>query len=317
MLKLFFHLLTLSGQLISTPIYMIHDALGIDKEAREASSQPRLFSLQMQYLQVENAEFKKLSHQSLGLRQSDASLLFTLPLNPQFGLLLSTGYVGVNVLWDHTQPKVGDPQSLLGYATFQDKSFYNYLMLSLGAYTVSLTNWQWSVMFSSLVDPENLEIGYSLHQAVLSGKYQATRQLSVVFGMINETGLHQEKAWPLIGASYKPNDQVTIHCIYPLNFSLEYKCTSVCDFGAAYRLTRFRKKLPKNHLASSEGIFEYQGREIEGNIKLSPWPGSFIKAFYGWSLGNDISLADSHNTQSTSYPFKTSVFFGGSAIISF
>ncbi|EPP37072.1 hypothetical protein CP10881SC42_0520 [Chlamydia avium] len=313
---MFFHLLTLAGQLISTPIYIIHDACGIDKEAYEAP-QPRPFSLQMQYLQIENADFKKLPHQSLGLCQSDASLLFTLPLTPQFGLLLSTGYVGVDIHWDHTQPSEEDPKSLLGYATFQDKSYYNYLMFSLGAYTVSLTNWQWSVVFSSFLDPENLEIGYGLYQAVLSGKYQATPQLSAIFGVINETGLHQEKAWPLLGASYKLNDQLTINCIYPLNFSLEYKCTSVCNFGTAYRLTRFRKKLPKNNLSSSEGIFEYQGREIEGNIKLTPWPGSFIKAFYGWSLGKDISLADSHNNQSTSYPFKTSIFFGGSAVVTF
>ncbi|WP_348663847.1 hypothetical protein [Chlamydia vaughanii] len=316
MLKLLFHAMTLAGQLISTPIYIIHDACGIDREAREAAPKPRPFSFQTQYLQVENADFKKLPNQSLGFRQYDASLLFTLPLTQQSGLLLSTGYVGTDIRWDNAQPIVGDANSL-GYYTFQDKSYYSYLLFSLGAYTLSLKNWQWSVVFSALLDPENVEIGYGLYQAVLSGKYQATEQLSVIFGMINETGLHQEKAWPLLGATYKPNDRLTINCIYPVNFSVEYKCTSVCDFGAAYRLTRFRKKLRTNPLSSSEGIFEYQGREIEGSVKLTPWPGSFIKAFYGWSIGSDISLADGHNNNCTNYPFRSSAFFGGSAMVAF
>ncbi|MEF9519787.1 hypothetical protein SBV45_05280 [Chlamydia crocodili] len=316
MLKLLFHVMTLAGHLLSTPIYIVHDACGVDKEARDACPKPRPFSLQTQYLQVESADFKKLPNQSLGYRQFDATFLCTLPLTPQSGILFSTGYVGANILWDNTQPVPGDPNSL-GYYTFQDKSYYSYILLSAGAYTLSLKNWQWSVVLSSLIDPENMEAGYGLYQAVLSGKYQATQQLSVIFGVINETGLHQEKAWPLLGATYKPNDKLTINCIYPVNFSVEYNCTSVCDFGAAYRLTRLRKKLHSNDLASSEGIFEYQGREIEGNVRLCPWPGSFIKLFYGWSIGSDISLADSHNNNVTNHPFKSSAFFGGSAVLSF
>ncbi|SGA26362.1 hypothetical protein [Chlamydia abortus] len=316
MLKLLFHVMTLAGHLLSTPIYMIHDACGIDKETREASPKPHPFSLQTQYLQVEKADFKKLANQSLGYRQFDTTVLCTLPITSQTGAIFSTGYVGARILWDNAQPVVGDPNSL-GYYTFQKKSYYSYILLSAGVYTLSLKNWQWSAVVSSLIDPENIEAGYSLYQAVISGKYQATQQLSVIFGVINETGLHQEKAWPLLGATYKPSDKLTINCIYPVNFSVEYNCTSVCDFGAAYRLTRLRKKLHPNDLPSSRGIFEYQGREIEGNVKLYPWPGSFVKLFYGWSIGSDISLADSHNNNVTSYPFKSSAFFSGSAVLSF
>ncbi|AAP05041.1 hypothetical protein [Chlamydia caviae] len=316
MLKLLFHVMTLAGHLLSTPIYIVYDACDIDKETLDTRPKQLPFSLQTQYLQVENADFKKLPNQSIGYRQFDTTCLCTLPITPQSGMLFSTGYVGANILWNNTQPVVGD-QNSLGYYTFDDKSYYSYVLLSTGFYTLSLKNWQWSVVFSALLDPENVEAGYGLYQAILSGKYQATPQLSVIFGMINETGLHQEKAWPLLGATYKPNDKLTINCIYPINFSVEYSCTSVCDFGAAYRLTRFRKKLHANNLSSSKGIFEYQGREIEGSVKLIPWPGSFIKLFYGWSIGSDISLADSHNNNLTNYPFKSSTFFGGSAALSF
>lgn len=43
MLKLLFHVMTLAGHLLSTPIYIIHDACGIDKETREASPKPHPF----------------------------------------------------------------------------------------------------------------------------------------------------------------------------------------------------------------------------------------------------------------------------------
>lgn len=316
MFKLLFQLITFAGHVLSTPIFILQDALGIDQKSCESSS-PKAVSCQTQYIQVQDAPFSHLQGQTLGYRQYDATLLCTLPLTTQSGLLFSTGYVGAKICWEGpTALPLGTPQTL-GLATFQDKSYYSYMLFSFGAYTLAMKNWQWSVIFSGLIDPENVEVGYGLYQGVLSGKYQATDRLSAVFGVINETGLHQEKAWPLVGVTYKFDDNLTLNCIYPTNFSLEYRCTSVCDIGAAYRLTRFRKKLPKNSLPSAQGIFEYQGRAIEANIKLTPWPGSFIRGFYGWSLGSDISLADDHNNNKNTYPFKSSAFFGGSVKISF
>ncbi|EPP34353.1 hypothetical protein CP10139811_0373 [Chlamydia ibidis] len=316
MFKVLFHVLTFAGHLVSTPIYIIHDACGVDQEVFKKAC-PYPFSVQAQYLEVKDADFKDLKNQTIGYQQYDSSFLATLPITQQSGFLFSVGYLGTRVRWQANDSLSKSDVNAIGYLTFQDQSHYNYISTSFGAYTLSLKNWQWSVLFSGLFDPSHFNIGYGLYQAVVSGKYQATEQLSVVFGVINETGLHQEKAWPLLGATYKPNEKLTLNCIYPVNFSIEYQCTSVCNFGAAYRLTRFRKKLPTNKLPSSRGIFEYQGREIEGNIKLTPWPGSFIKLFYGWSVGSDISLADSHNNNMTAYPFKSSPFFGGSAVISF
>ncbi|WP_201456766.1 hypothetical protein [Chlamydia sp. 17-3921] len=316
MFKLLFQLITFAGHVLSTPIFILQDALGIDPKSCETSP-PKAISCQTQYLQVNNANFKHLKEQTLGYRQYDATILCTLPITMQSGLLMSTGYVGANILWNSLSTfPIEDPKTL-GFTTFQDKSYYNYILLSVGAYTLSMKNWQWSVMFSGLLDPENFKVGYGLYQGILSGKYQATDKLSAVFGVINETGLHQEKAWPLIGVTYKFNENLTLNSIYPTNFSLEYHCTPVCDLGVSYRLTRFRKKLPKNNFSSSLGIFEYQGRAIEANVKLTPWPGSFIRGFYGWSLGSDISLADDHNNNKNTYPFKTSAFFGGSAKIAF
>ncbi|SPN73576.1 hypothetical protein C10C_0407 [Chlamydia serpentis] len=316
MFKLLFHLAAFAGHILSTPIFIFQDACGIDEENYK-NPPPRPFSTQVQCLQVNDAKFKKLPHQTIGYRQYDGTFLCTIPLTEHSGLLFSTGYIAADIKWKSSIPLSETDPNGLGLATFRDKSFYNYVLLSLGAYTVSLKNWQWSVILSGLLDPENIEMGYGLYQGVLSGKYQATDKLSAVFGVINETGLHQEKAWPLVGVSYKATDQLTFNCIYPVNFSIDYRATPVCDLGLAYRLTRFRKKLHKNHLSSSRGIFEYQGREIEANVKLTPWPGSFVKGFYGWSIGNDISIADDHNNNKSSHSFKTAAFFGGSAVINF
>ena len=316
MLKVFFHTMTLLGHVLSTPIYIVGDACGKDRD--EYRNPPlKAFSLESQFLQIEKADFKTLPNQSLGYRQADTLLFATLPVTDMSGFLLSARYLGAELLWESSKElQTSDPHAL-GYFAFQDKSFYQYVTLSAGAYTMALANWQWSVLFSGMLDPENVEIGSGLYQVILSSKYHASEVFSVVMGVINEVGLHDTQAWPLLGFSYKPEANLTVNCIYPVNFSAEYQCTSVCDLGVAYRLTRFRKKFPKNSLATSEGIFEYSGREIEGNIKLIFWPGQTLKVFGGYSIGNDISLANPHNEDEKVYKFGSSLFFGGSAYFHF
>lgn len=294
MFKTLFHCLTLAGQLISTPIYIIYDALNVDTQiCRNTPSLP--ISIQTDYLQVNEANFTNLKNQSIGYRQYDLSCLCTLPMTSQSGILLSSGYTLTNISWDSSSTlQYHDPKAL-GYFTFKTAPNYHYVQFSVGTYTLAIKNWQWSVMLSSLLDPQHPAINYGLYRAILSGKYHTSDELSVVFGCIQEIGLHQRNFWPILGASYKPTNKLTIDCIYPLNFSLKYQCTNVCDLGAAYRLTRFLKKLPKNSLSSSQGLFEYEGREIEVNMKLIPWPGSFVKLCAGWSLGHAISLANAQN----------------------
>lgn len=316
MFKILFHCIVLAGQLISTPIYIIYDAFNIDTQiCREHSPFP--VSNQADFLQVNEANFTNLKNQSIGYRQYDLSCMCTFPMTARSGFLLSSGYTLANISWNTLSPlQLHDPQAL-GYFTFKDAPHHHYVQLSVGAYTLAIKNWQWSMMISSSLDPQHLAVNYGLYRAIFSGKYQTSEELSVVFGCIQEIGLHQRKFWPILGASYKPTKKLTIDCIYPLNFSLKYQCTNVCDLGAAYRLTRFLKKLPNNSLLSSQGVFEYQGREIEANIKLIPWPGSFIKLFGGWSLGHAISLANAHNEDKQTHHFQPSTFFGGSAMISF
>ncbi|MBQ8498469.1 hypothetical protein [Chlamydia sp.] len=316
MLKILFHSMTLLGHLLSTPIYIVGDACGKDRD--EYKNPPlTAFSVESQFLQIGNADFKTLPSQSLGYRQADTLFFATLPVTDMSGFLLSARYLGAEVLWKSSKKLQNTDPQALGYLAFQDKSFYQYVTLSAGAYTLALNNWQWSVLFSGIVDPESMEIGSGLYQFILSSKYHTSDVFSLVMGVINEVGLHDKQAWPLLGFSYKPEDRLTINCIYPVNFSAEYQCTSVCDLGVAYRLTRLRKKFPKNSLKTSEGIFEYSGREIEGNIKLIFWPGQSLKLFGGYSLGNDISLANPRNEDEKTYKFGSSLFFGGSANLHF
>lgn len=316
MFKILFHCLVLAGQLISTPIYIIYDALNVDTQICRNHA-PLPISTQIDYLQVNDANFTNLKHQTLGYRQYDCSCMCTFPMTPLSGVLLSSGYTLAEISWNSLISLRIDHPDSLGYLTFQKNPKHHYAQFSIGAYTLAIKNWQWSFMLSSSLDPQHLTLNYGLYRAIFSGKYQTSEELSVVFGCIQEIGLHQKKFWPIIGASYKPTDKFTIHCVYPLNFSLTYQCSNVCDLGAAYRLTRFLKKLPQNQLPSSQGIFEYQGREIEANVKLIPWPGSFIKISAGWSLGHAISLSNAYNEDKQTHHFQPSAFFGGSAMISF
>lgn len=316
MFKILFHCLTLTGQLISTPIHIIYDVINVDPQCcREISSYP--LSAQVHYLQINDAAFSNLDYQSIGYRQYDASCMYNLHLTSHTGLLFSSGYSLTHIDWKTSQPLTPDTPASLGYDTFQKHPELHYCSLSLGAYTHALKKWEWSVMVSSLLDPHHPSIDYGLYRGIVVSRYQTSPNLSVALGVMQEIGLNQKKTKPVLGLVYKPMDKLVIDCIYPLNFSMHYQCTDVCDLGIAYKITKYLKKLPVNDLASSQGILEYQGRAIEGNIKLIPWPGSFVKAFGGMSLGRTISLTDAQNQEKQTYHFQWSNFFGGSVSISF
>ncbi len=199
--------MTLFGHLLSTPVYMVGDACGKDRD--EYRNPPlKAFSIESQFLQIENADFKTLPNQSLGYRQTDTMFFATLPVTDMSGFLVSARYLGAEVLWKSSKDLQNTDPHALGYFAFQDKSFYQYVSLSAGAYTLALTNWQWSVLFSGMVDPENIEMGSGVYQVVLSSKYHASEAFAVVIGVINEVGLHDKQAWPLLGFSYKPEDSL-------------------------------------------------------------------------------------------------------------
>lgn len=316
MFKILFHCLTLAGQIISIPIHIIYDIIGADPQhCREPS--PYSLSTQCDFVQINEASFSHLDHQSLGFRQYDISCIYKLPVNLRSGILFSSGYTLTNIQWRAAEPLKQETQGALGFYTFQNTPDLHYCSLSLGAYARMFTKWDWSAVFSALIDPYSPSLDYGFYRGLLVSRYQTSQELSLTLGIMQELGLHHKKTWPVVGLIYKPTDKITLDCIYPLNFSLQYQCTDVCDLGVAYRITRFIKKLPQSDLPSSQGILEYQGRAIEGSIKIIPCSGNFIKAFGGVSLGRTISLANKHNCDKQTYHFRCSSFFGGSVVFAF
>ncbi|WP_213318600.1 hypothetical protein [Chlamydiifrater volucris] len=322
LLKCVSHVVIALGHLLSAPILMVRELVCGPEQEPQTPPPFKPVSIHAKYLVVNPADFDKLYRQSIGYRQFDTTLSLTLPITMKSGFLFSCGYTGAHIDWQTSiEPKPinkDKDQHWLGFRTFQERSTFGYLMLSAGAYTLSMDKWQWSFLVSGMIDPEKMtNTEYSWIQGVISGKYQITDNMDSVFGIIGEAGLKETKARPLIGASYKPSDKVTVNCIYPINFSAEYECTKVCTFSTAFRLNRFRKRLYESIYPSSKGIFEYQGRAVEAAVKLSPAPGCSVKAFYGISVGSDISLSEQDGGNKRIYPFGHSAFMGGSAVLSF
>lgn len=313
MLRAFLHIATILGQLLSLPIYIAHDAMGVDRESVR-SSIPRAFSFHSHVFTVGEANFKDLLDQTIGCTQYDAELFCTLPLTRHSGILLSVGGGFTRMRW-HTSTAPLIPS--LGYQAFEDRSYYAHSTLALGAYTLALQHWQWSALFSCIIDPEHVSREYGVLRGYLSGKYLISEEMSIVFGMIGEMGLHEDKVWPIIGATYKPSPKLTLTFIYPLQFSVNWECTAVCDLGAAYRITRIRKRLHKNPYECSKGIFEYNNRALEGNVRWYLLPGLSLQLFGGISTGSDISLSNRKNQNVNFYPFRSSCFFGTQASYSF
>ncbi|MEG2241286.1 MAG: hypothetical protein RSB82_02150 [Victivallaceae bacterium] len=299
-------LLALVTQAVCFPVQAVSYLIDNRKEQEKIDLQRqfRPFSWQTQGFCINKADFKKLKNQSIGYQQFDTTFTATIPCNELSGFIVSCGGVIANIDWDTNK-------------IFRDKSAYAYTLMSVGGYTLALPRWNWSILFSVLTDPEKFgSFNYNIYQLVMCGRYKASDVMEITMGVVNEAGLRQEKAWPLVGLSCKPCKDLTVNLIYPNNFSIDYACSSICRFGTSFRIIRFRKRLHENAILS-KGIFEYENQGLEANIKIIPSERSYLKVFGGIALGKGFSFADRKNHAQITEKFKDSGYFGGNFVISF
>ncbi|MFZ0566199.1 MAG: hypothetical protein WAM28_08455 [Chlamydiales bacterium] len=263
------------------------------------------FSLSGTYLAVSDAGFRTKAVQAskLRYRQWDAAYAYTLPLSPICGLIFGAGWVGTEVAMKN------NPEF--------HETLFNYVNLSLGAFTNSFPDWTWTATFAMLFDTEVFSLmDYTLYQGVLWGRYHPRPEWELDFGFITEIGLSHTKIWPILGFIHRFSPELRLNAVFPVNISLEYDFFSCWTFAGSLRFLRDRHRVNQDE-PNPQAIFEYRTWGGELDLTFSPFATFWIKGFAGSTLGGDLKVANRNYEHATHFKFKGSFYGGASAVFSF
>lgn len=279
-----------------------------DDPSFEIENQPSPFfpfSLSGTYLAVSEAGFRTeaVREKKIRYRQWDTAYAYTHPLSSTAGLIFGAGWVGTEVAMKD------NPEF--------NETLFNYVNLSLGAFTNSFPDWTWTLTFAMLFDTEVFSlIDYTLYQGVLWGHFNPCPEWELDFGFISEIGLEKTKIWPILGFIHLFSPQLRLNAIFPVNVSLEYDFSPCWTFAGSIRFLRNRHRVNQDEF-NPQAIFEYRTWGGELDLTLLPFEGFWVKAFAGSTVGGDLKVANRNDNHATHFKFKDSFYGGVSALLSF
>lgn len=263
------------------------------------------FSIGGSYAYITPTKFytPDVAGQEITYRQADANFAYTHPFSPICGMIFGAGWVGTDVDWAENP-------------AFNETNF-NYVNISFGGFTKAFDNWLWSLNLAAFLDTDHFSLAnYALYQGLLWGKYTWKKCLELDFGFLLEVGLNKDKVWPVLGFIYNWNDKLRLHAVYPLDMTLEYDIFPILTAGGAIRIFRNRHRVGSNE-PEPNAIFQYQTWGVEFDLKLKPAPWFLVNGFVGSAGRGDLKITNSSDKHGIHYKFRSSLYGGGYAALSF
>ncbi len=263
------------------------------------------FSISGQYVNVSKADFRtsEVADSNLRYIQSDIAFAYTYPYNLISGLIFGAGWVGTTV------DMKDNPQF--------DETEFNYINLSIGAFTKAVPDWTWTVTVAAFFDTEQFSlVDYTLYQGVLWGKYSLCSFVEIDLGLILEVGLKKDKVWPIFGFIYLPSENWRINMVYPINVAVEYDWTSCLTLAGSIRFLRNRHRVGCDQ-PNPQAIFEYETAGAEFDLVYKPARWALLKAFVGHTFDGDFKVSNRNDKDTIHYKFEGSSYAGISGVLSF
>lgn len=172
---------------------------------------------------------------------------------------------------------------------FSQTHFHN-LALGIGGLYQGDT-WLWKFNIGASFDLDVGRVGgYTLYSAQIWGRYSMSPCLGLHLGVIGVTGLHENRAWPIVGFDYTWRERWKLRLIYPVDLSLFYAFTPNWSVGVVHRLfwVRHRVAPSKRH---GGAFVEYRNRGTELALKYEYDPIFQISIHAGYTHGGELCLS--------------------------
>jgi len=194
--------------------------------------------------------------------------------------------VGLSYQWNHLK---------LEHNPFFSQQNINTVSLSLSAFTKRACNWKWDMQLTLNFD--NVEYWnykqYMNYDLVVWGRYTLYENVGVHLGLIGQTGMKMDRAYPIFGFDWKINENWVLNLVFPLNIAAIYNINPQWSVSLAGRFFDQRHRVNKND-ALSRALWRYQASGAELAINYSPdkWISANIHA--GSTLGGLLKIANQH-----------------------
>lgn len=263
------------------------------------------FSLEGGYVAAMPARLceEGIEGEELRFARAETRLNYTYAMTPCFGLLMGAGYDRITLDW-HKNP------------FFKEKHF-GYVNFAIGAYTTAFCDFLWSATLAIFIDTEVLDItNYALYEGVFFGEHKLSQELRFQVGFIVESGLNNDKIWPILGFEWDGGKRWRIGAVYPLDIAIEYRLMPELSIATSARFFQSRHRL-KISEPLSQGLFQYQNIGIEGSLLCHPIQGFVLNGFIGTTLKGDLKITNPNYLIGTHYKLNNALYGGLEANLMF
>lgn len=177
---------------------------------------------------------------------------------------------------------------------FSKTHFHNLAVSVGGIYQGETWLWKCNIGASFDLDAGRIE-GYTLYSAQLWGRYSMSRCLGLHLGVVGITGLHENRAWPIVGFDYTWRERWKLRLIYPVDLSLFYAFNCNWSVGIVHRLFWVRHRVEPSRKSSSGGenvgsFVEYRNRGTELALRYEYDPVFQVTLHVGYAHGGELSV---------------------------
>lgn len=179
-----------------------------------------------------------------------------------------------------------------------NKNHFYYLQFALTFYTTSIEKWRWILKVDYNLDLEHFSLPslYSLYSGLVWGAYQIHRKWHYHVGALGYKGMEGETVYPLIGADFAPNKHWLFQCIFPIEYSIEYKAGRNWRFALKGRPLKERFRVGSRE-PFPRSILNYSTIGAEFNTQFKIERRFELEIYGGYNFGGHFYIKDRHGHQ--------------------
>lgn len=198
-----------------------------------------------------------------------------------------------------------------------NQEYFNNLNVDIGGFSTHFPCWLWKWDLGAAFDLDHMKVAqYTLYSGTLWGRYELYDNVGLHMGAIVTTGLHKNKAWPIIGLDYTWRKCLKLSLVYPVDMSAMYNIADCWALGVAQRFfwTRHRVGL---HEPVPRALVEYRNSGTEGRLTYKCDPGIYASVHAGYAYGNDLIITNQLAKDGTHYKFDGAAYYGVDVTVKF
>lgn len=219
---------------------------------------------------------------------------------------------GANVALTYAATRIHWEQNL-----FTNQDIFHTISLSFGFFTKRMEDWLWRAQLAANFDSPGKKFTgrYISYDGLIWGRYDYCEHIGVHGGLIIQTGMRLDKAWPIFGVDWQINNKWKLYLVYPVHIAMEYALTKHWTLELAIRFFNTRHRVKRNSVGAGD-LIRYENNGGEFAIKYEA-KGVEYNIHAGYTFGGKYRIANPSNHHPHTYDLGCAAYVGAEADVKF